>query len=331
MTASSITTSAVLPWAGFLALVLVLILVDLGVSGRRHAPLGVRAALIWSSVWIALATAFGGVVWWMRGAEGAVQYYTAWLLEKSLSVDNLFVFLLIFSHNKVPAAEQHRVLTWGILGALVMRAVMIFAGVELLQHWHWVNYLFAAFLVITGVRAVLSHERREDIEPGRIVTWLGRVLPIAHRYEGGRFFTREKGRLVGTLLLWTLVMVEVSDVLFAVDSIPAVFGVTQDPFIVFTSNIMAILGLCALFFALAGLLVRLRYLHYGLGAILVLIGAKMVVGMHWTIPALWSLGATVGILAVTVLASLVGDHKHTTAPPLPRPKPESVSAERSSP
>src|SRR5262249_9830844 len=199
-------------------------------------------------------------VWWLRGGEAAVQFYTGWLLEKSLSVDNLFLFLLIFARYRVPVAEQHRVLTWGVLGAIVLRTVLILAGIELIRAWHAVMYIFAAFLVWTGVRTLTVHDAGEAGE-GRFVRLVRRVVPLVPRSEGGRFFTRENGRRVGTLLLLVLIVVELSDVVFATDSLPAIFAITDDPFIIFTSNILAILGLRALFFAVGDLLRRLRYLR----------------------------------------------------------------------
>ena len=299
-------------WTGFTILVVVLIGIDLFVSRHRHKVMPVKTALAWSAFWIGISAVFGAGLWWLRGSEQGIQFFTGYLLEKSLSVDNLFVFLVIFQQFRVPAGEQHRVLTWGILGALVLRGLMIFAGVGLLHRYHWVLYVFGAFLVYTGVRT-LVHKRDEEPklnEKSRLVRFLERVLPFAPRYEGGNFFTRENGKLTGTLLLLVLLVVEGTDLVFAIDSIPAVLAITSDPFIVFSSNILAILGLRALFFAVAALLERLRYLQLGLGFILVLIGAKMLIADLVTIPALISFAVTMGVLAVTIVASLLAPRRH---------------------
>jgi TerC family integral membrane protein len=292
-------------WLAFVGLIVALVAVDLGVSRRRHAAMSVHTALVWSGFWIALSIGFGLVIWPLRGSQAAVQFFTGYLIEKSLSVDNLFVFFLIFSQLRVPAAQQHRVLTWGILGALLMRAVMIFAGFELIRHYHFVIYLFGGFLVLTGVRTLFkpSVATEKPVTDRLSIRILRRLVPFVPRYDGAHFFTRDNGRRVGTMLLLALLVVEITDAIFAVDSIPAIFAVTSDPFIVFSSNILAILGLRALFFALAGLLSRLRYLHFGLGAILVLIGAKMCLSDVISISPLSSLIVTVLILTVTILAS----------------------------
>jgi tellurite resistance protein TerC len=293
-------------WSAFVGLVLVLVALDLGVHRNRHAALPPRQALAWSALWIGVAVAFGGFVYAIRGGDAAIAFYTGYVLEKSLSVDNLFVFLLLFRHFRVPPGEQHRVLTWGILGALLFRALLIFGGIELIHHYHFVIYAFAAFLVFTGVRTIMQPAAQEaPIEEGRLVRVLRRILPLAPVYDGGRFFTVHNGRRVGTMLLLVLAVVETTDIFFAVDSIPAIFAVTDDPFIVFSSNILAILGLRALYFALADLLDRLRYLRYGLGTILILVGAKMSLSDLVHVPVLLSLAATLVILGVTIAASLL--------------------------
>ena len=299
-------------WIGFTLLILALVALDLVVSGRRHEPMKPSTAVRWSLLWIGLSLVFGLGVWRLRGGNAAVEFYTGWLLEKALSVDNLFLFLLIFARYRVPAAEQHRVLTWGVLGAIVLRAIMIFAGIELIQTWHAVIYVFAGFLVWTGVRTLLVRHDEERGE-GRGLRLLRRIVPLSSGYDGGRFFTRENGRLVGTMLLFVLLVIELSDVLFATDSLPAIFAITDDPFIIFSSNILAVLGLRALFFAIGHLLRRLRYLRQGLGVLLVLIGAKMAIGSLVHIPALASLAVTVLVLAVTVVASLAGQIREPRA------------------
>jgi tellurite resistance protein TerC len=294
-------------WVGFVLLVLVLVAVDLRLSGRPgHGGMTSRQAAIWSIFWVMLSALFGLGVWAVKGTDSAVQFYTGYLLEKTLSVDNLFVFLLVFANLRVPPALQHRVLSWGIVGALILRAVLIFAGVELLHAWHPVMYIFGGFLVYSGVRTLIGREAPgAHVTDSGLVRLVQRLVPFTPEYEGGRLFTRRNGRRVGTMLLLAMVVIEATDVVFAVDSIPAILAVTDDPFIVFSSNILAILGLRALFFAVAALLERLRYLRHGLGVILVLIGAKMCLADFVAIPALVSFAATVAILGLTVLASLI--------------------------
>jgi len=265
-------------WAGFVALVLVFLALDLGVFHRRDEAITIRNALAWTGVWIAVALSFGGFLWWRFGADPAAEYLTGYLIEKSLSVDNLFVFVVIFTTLGIPAIYQHRVLYWGIVTALVLRAAMILAGTALLQRFHWLIYVFGAFLLLTGLK-LLFHVGGDEPHPekNRLLGWVRRVVPSTSRLEGHHFFLVEAGRRVATPLFVALVLIEISDVVFALDSIPAIFGVTLDPFIVFTSNIFAILGLRSLFFALAGLLDRFIHLKSGLALVLLFIGAKMVV------------------------------------------------------
>jgi tellurite resistance protein TerC len=292
-------------WIIFGVIVTALVAFDLWHS-RERKEMSVKSALHWSLLWIGISLAFGGLVWWVRGSDSAVEYVTGWMLEKALSIDNLFVFLLIFSHFRVPAEDRHRVLSWGIIGALVLRAVMIFAGIGLIQHWHAVIYVFGALLALTGLKTMFKKEGDQDLEKGRMVRMLRRILPLTPRYDGGKFFTLDSaGRRTGTMLLLVVMVVEMTDVLFAIDSIPAVFAVTEDPFIVFTSNMFAVLGLRALYFALAGLLERLEYLRYGLGAILILVGAKMCLSDVIEVPAVASLAMTLFVLAVSVVGSLL--------------------------
>jgi len=299
------TVGTPLLWASFVALVLGLLWLDLGVLNRRDHVISAREALLWTGFWIVLALAFGGFVWWRFGPTPAVEYVTGFLIEKSLSVDNLFVFVLVFSSFAVPREVQHRVLFWGILTALVLRAGMIVGGSALLQRFHWLFYVFGAFLVVTGVR-LLFHEEEEH-RPERTLTFrvFRRIIPATHHFEGHRFFVREAGRWVATPLLLALLLIEVSDVVFALDSIPAIFGVTLDPFIVFTSNIFAILGLRSLYFAVAQLIGRFEYLKAGLSAVLVFIGTKMLLS-HWIhLHALVSLAIVIGLLGGAVIFSLL--------------------------
>ncbi|MDR7402174.1 MAG: TerC family protein [Armatimonadota bacterium] len=292
-------------WAGFSLLIAGLLALDLGVFHRRAHEIRPREALAWSVVWIALALLWGAGVWWRFGPERGLEYLTGYLIEKALSVDNIFVFLVIFSYFGVPAEAQHRVLFWGIVGAVAFRMVFILAGAALLAAFHWTIYLFGAVLVITGIRMLRGREPEVHPERHPVIRWLKRRLPLVARYHGGRFAVREAGRLRATPLVLALVTVELSDILFAADSIPAIFAVTRDPFIVYTSNIFAILGLRALYFLLAGLLARLRYLHVGLGLVLVFVGIKMVLAEVAPIPIGLSLLVVAGLIGTAAAASVV--------------------------
>ena len=292
-------------WVAFNALILVLVLVDLMVFSRRsHAP-NVREALVWSAVWITIALAFNALVYAVRGSQAGLEFLAGYLIEKSLSVDNLFVFVLIFSYFGVPAAFRHTVLFWGILGALVMRLGFILAGVALLERFHWLIYLFGAVLVLSGIKMWTAKDRKLD--PGRnpVVRLFRRLVPVTDGFEGGRLLLRRAGRWMATPLLVVLVVVETTDLIFAIDSIPAVLAVTRDPFIVYSSNAFAMIGLRALFFALAGLMGLFHRLHYGLSAILVFVGGKMVLAETWEIPIAVSLAVVGAILAVSIAASLL--------------------------
>ncbi len=300
---------APLIWGGFIVLILILVTIDLRISHNHPEGMTVKRAVNWSIFWILLSVAFGFGVWFFGGGDLAAEYFTGYLLEKTLSVDNLFVFLLIFRQFKVPPALQHRVLTWGILGALVLRAIMILAGIKLIQAWHPIIYIFGGFLIITGIKTMIDKPEEEEGKQSRLMIFAQRYIPFVARYDGERFFTRENGRRVGTLLLIVLVVIEGTDVVFAVDSIPAILAVTNDPFIVFSSNILAILGLRALFFTIAALLERLRYLHYGLGIVLVLIGAKMCASDFVKVPPLISFAVTCGIIGITVVASMMATRR----------------------
>jgi tellurite resistance protein TerC len=292
-------------WAGFAGIVLVMLALDLGVFNRRDHVVGPKEALGWSGVWIALALAFAGWVWLRHGPTAGVEYLTGYVIEKSLSVDNLFVFVVIFGALAIPPLYQHRVLFWGILTALVLRGAMIAAGSALLHRFHGTIYVFGGFLVVTGVKLFLSRGEAPHPERSRLFLLLSRIVPGTPRLHGNRFFARDGGRLLATPLFFALALIELSDVVFAVDSIPAIFAVTDDPYIVFTSNIFAILGLRSLYFLLAGAVSRFTYLRPALAAVLVFIGTKMaaadLVHLH---PAL-SLGVVIAILAVAVVASAV--------------------------
>ena len=289
-------------WIGFLAFVLAMLALDLGVFHRRDRILGVREALAWSAAWVGLSLLFGWGVFHFLGHGAGQEFLTAYVVEKSLSVDNLFVFVVLFGALGIPRELQHRVLFWGILSALLLRAAMILGGVALLARFHWLTYVFGAFLVFTGWKLWAQDE---DAGAGatRILEWVRRVLPTTSDLRGHSFFVRDQGRIRGTPLLLALVAIEIADVAFAVDSIPAVFAVSTDPFIVFTSNIFAILGLRSLYFLLADLVRRFVYLRPGLSAVLVYVGLKMM-SVRWVkIPPSVSLGIILGILSIAVLAS----------------------------
>ncbi|MDR8408211.1 TerC family protein [Nonomuraea sp. 3-1Str] len=291
-------------WPAVLGVIAVMLAIDLFSHRRAHA-VGVREAAFWSTIWIALGLAFGAVIWWLWGAELAGQYYAGYLIEKSLAVDNVFVFAIIFSYFAVPARYQHRVLFFGVLGALVFRGVFIAAGSVLIASFSWVLYVFGAFLVLTGIR--MARHRDESIDPGssRTLRLFRRLIPVTDDYHGQRFLVRRSGRWVATPLLAVLVLVEVSDIVFAVDSIPAVFAVTSEPFLVFTSNAFAILGLRAMYFMLAGLMHRFAYLKLGLALVLVWVGVKMLLLEVYKIPTALSLGVVAAILVTAVTASLL--------------------------
>ncbi|GHG43173.1 MULTISPECIES: TerC family protein [Amycolatopsis] len=291
-------------WAAVLGVILLMLAVDLLAHRRAHV-VGVREALAWSAVWVALGLAFGAVIWWVWGAEFAGQYFAGYVIEKSLAVDNVFVFAIIFGYFAVPREYQHRVLFYGVLGALVFRAVFIAAGSVLIASFAWILYVFGAFLVLTGIRMALHRDETVDYENNAVLRVFRRLVPATDRFHGKKFLVREAGRRVATPLLTVLVLIEVSDVVFAVDSIPAIFAVTQEPFLVFTSNAFAILGLRAMYFLLADLMHRFVYLKLGLAAVLVWVGVKMLLLDVWKIPTALSLGVVGAILATAVTASLL--------------------------
>src|SRR5438270_5585876 len=278
----SLATST-LAWVGFCAFILIMLAIDLGVFNRNPHEISSKNAAIWSAIWIALAMIFAGLLfgplgWELFGVarqQKALEFLTGYLIELSLSVDNLFVFLLIFSFFKVPPKYQHRVLYWGVLGALVMRITMILAGTELISHFNWVIYIFGAFLIYTGITMLRGEKIETNPEDNAIVRFVTRYVPIVRHYERRKFFTIVDEKRVGTLLLLVLIVVEVTDLVFAVDSIPAIFGVTTDRFIVYTSNVFAILGLRTFYFLLAGVVEKFHYLKIGLGIVLAFIGVKM--------------------------------------------------------
>jgi tellurite resistance protein TerC len=292
-------------WIGFNIIVFALLAIDLGVLNRHAHEVSIREAAIWSAVWIGVSLAFGAVVYVVKGAEAGLQFYSAYLIEKSLSVDNIFVFVLIFAYFAVAPRYQHRVLFWGIIGALVMRGIIIFSGAALIQRFEWIMYIFGAFLVVTGIRLARRQEAAPDPSHNPVVRLARRFIPFSEDYADDKFFIRQAGKLLATPLFLVLLVVETSDLMFAVDSIPAVFAVSQDPFIVYTSNVFAILGLRALYFLVAGAIQRLEYLQQGLAVILVFVGVKMLVRDLYEVPTILSLAVIVLVLAVVVVASLL--------------------------
>ncbi|HKN83109.1 MAG TPA: TerC family protein [Pyrinomonadaceae bacterium] len=293
-------------WIGFSLFILTMLSLDLGLFNRKAHTIKYREAWIWSGVWVTLALIFAALVFHYQGSTRGFEFLTGYLIELSLSVDNLFVFLLIFSYFKVPAKFQHRVLFWGVMGALVMRLTMIFVGATLINRFHWIIYIFGAFLVYTGIK-MFRHEEI-DIQPEQnlLVRAVTRFLPISRHYEEEKFFTKSNGKRAGTLLLLVLMVVEVTDLVFAVDSIPAIFAITTNTFIVYTSNVFAILGLRSMYFLLAGVVEKFRYLRTGLAIVLTFIGIKMLLGAVGVyIPILVSLGLVALVLVGSVVASLL--------------------------
>ena len=298
-------TAAYWPWAVFFAIVVVLLALDLGFFRRRAAQRSLREAAVWAAFFVGVGLAFSLFVWAVHGPRPAVEYLTAFLIEESLSVDNLFVFLALFTYFAVPRAHQHRVLFWGIVGAIVMRGVFIFAGVALLERFHWLIYVLGALLIATGAKLGLGDEVEVHPERNLIVRWAGRLLPMTREYHGERFVVRERGRLRFTPLVLVLLAVESTDVMFAVDSVPAVLAVSRDLFVVYTSNIFAVMGLRALYSVMAGLLGALRFLRPALALILVLVGAKMLLAEVFEVPVAVSLLVVALILGVAAAASLL--------------------------
>src|SRR5580704_5187071 len=292
-------------WIIFGSAILIALAFDLGVLHRRPHTIGLKEALIESAAWISIALLFNLWIYYSRGPQAGTEFLTAYLVEKSLSIDNIFVFLLIFQAFKIPSASQHRVLYYGIAGALVLRAVFILAGITLLQKFHPVVYFFGAILFITGLRMLLPRKRKLHPENTWLVRMTRRLLPVVDDYDGQNFLMRRNGKWNATPLLLALVALEAMDIIFAVDSVPAVLAITRDTFIVYSSNVFAILGLRALYFALADILPRFRFLHQGLAAIIIFVGTKMVLGDHFSIPSLISLSVIATILAATIAASLL--------------------------
>ena len=295
-------------WAIFIAIVLVLLVIDLGLFNRKDHVIGVRESLLMSGFYIAIALVFGGFVWWQLGPETGSAYYTGYLVEKTLSMDNIFVISLIFTALSIPALYQHRVLFWGILGVIVLRGLMIGLGAALIHSFSWVMYLFALFLIGTGVKMLFVSDDEPDMADNKILRFLRRHLPVTPDLRGKHFLVRENGKWFVTPLLVALLLVEFIDLIFAVDSVPAIFALTDDPYVIYTSNIMAILGLRALYFALAAIIHRFVYLKPALAAVLIFIGSKVFITDLLDLqkfPASLSLGITIGLLAIGLIASLI--------------------------
>jgi tellurite resistance protein TerC len=292
-------------WSGFNLFVLGMLALDLGVFHRKSKEITVKDALVWTGVWITLAMCFNFFVYQYFGRQEAIEFFTGYVIEKSLSVDNIFVIIMIFSYFQVPPAYQHKVLFWGILGALVMRVIFIFAGIELIHRFHWLIYIFGGFLIITGIRMVLGGEAKIEPDKNPLVKIVRKVFPVTKSFEGDNFFVRRDSKLWATPLFLVVVLIEATDLIFAVDSIPAILAITDNAFIVYTSNVFAILGLRSLYFALSGIEKYFHYLKYGLATILVFVGAKMCLADYYKIPIEVSLIVIVSVLIISIVASML--------------------------
>lgn len=315
------------PWIGFNLFVLAMLAIDLGVFHRKAHSVSLKEAAIWSVVWITLALIFNAGLYFLRGPEPALQFFTGWLIEKSLSVDNIFIFVLLFTYFRVPAAYQHRVLFWGILGALVMRGILIAVGVVLLEEFNWILYLFGAFLIFTGIRMGLQKETEVHPERNPLLKLVRRIVPVTDDYEHDRFAVRRAGQFMVTPLLLVLLIIESTDLIFAVDSIPAVFAVTRDPFIVYTSNVFAILGLRSLYFVFANVIDKFYYLKLGLAVILSYVGVKMVLTDIYPIPTLLSLAIIALVLTLAIVASVIRARRLPEKPVEPKEQSQPLSIE----
>jgi tellurite resistance protein TerC len=290
-------------WVLFNVFVFAVLALDLGVARRRVREITFREAMVWSGIWVGLACAFAMLLFFWHGRAESLQFVTGYVIELSLSADNLFLFLLIFRFFHVPAQHQHKVLFWGILGAIVIRAVFILAGVGLIQRFHWITYAFGALLIYSGIKLLLQGKQEIHPDKNPVLKMFRKIMPVTKEYEGGKFFVRKPG-LYATPLFIVLLVVETTDIIFAVDSIPAVLAITLNAFIVYTSNIFAILGLRSMYFALAGLIDLFHYLHYGLSVVLIFVGVKMLGAHYFEIPTVWALGIVLTVLTASIGASL---------------------------
>lgn len=292
-------------WTGFIVFVFIMLALDLGVFHRKSHEVKIREALIWSAVWISLALIFNYGIFIFMGREKAIEFLTGYVIEKSLSIDNLFVFIMVFTYFNVDTKYQHKILFWGILGALIMRAIFIFAGVALISMFHWIIYVFGGFLIFTGIKMLFHKDEKLDPNKNPLVIIFKKFFPVTEEMHGSKFFVKINARTVATPLFIVLLVIEFTDLIFAVDSIPAILAISNDTFIIFTSNVFAILGLRALYFALAGITKYFYYLKYGLSAILVFVGIKMIMAEFYKIPIVYSLLSILGILLISILFSIV--------------------------
>ncbi|UCD17779.1 MAG: TerC family protein [Candidatus Zixiibacteriota bacterium] len=315
-TVTDLLANKIILWGGFNILVLVMLALDLGVFHRKDHRISMKESIVWSIIWVVVALVFNVIVYFWRGPETALQFFTGYLIERSLSIDNIFVFLLIFSFFGVPEKYQYKVLFWGILGALVLRGLFIALGTILISQFHWVLYIFGAFLIYAGLKMALADDKKIEPERNPVLKMVRRLIPITKDYRKGRFFIRENARRLATPLFVVLVVVETTDVVFALDSIPAIFAITLDPFIVYTSNVFAILGLRALYFALAALMDMFYYLKYALGAILAFVGVKMLISSYVIIPIGVALGVIAGLLTFAIIFSVIRAPKKPAATPV---------------
>jgi tellurite resistance protein TerC len=292
-------------WAGFIAFIIAMLVLDLKVFHRHHYDIKIKEALLWTVFWIAISLLFNLGIYFYMGSGYALEFLTGYLIEKSLSIDNIFVFILIFTYFKIQPRYQHKILFWGILGAIIMRAIFIFAGVAIIQRLHWSIYILGAFLVFIGIKMAFEKEKEIHPDENPVLKLFKKFFPIAQNYDGDKFFIKKAAKFVATPLFVVLIVIETTDIVFAVDSIPAILSITVHPFIVFTSNIFAILGLRALYFAISGVMKLFEYLHYGLSLILVFVGVKMIISKWYKIPIEWALATVGGILVISVALSIM--------------------------
>ncbi len=302
-------------WIGFNVFVLLMLALDLGVFNRKAHLISIKEALIWSGVWIMLAMCFNALIYYWQGQAKALEFFTGYVIEKSLSVDNIFVFVLIFSYFKTPPIHQHKILFWGIIGALIMRAAFIFAGVAILEKFHWTIYIFGAILIYTGYKMFIQKDKTIEPENNPVIKFFRRIMPFTNELHDGSFFVKQNGKRFATPLFLVLIVVETTDLIFAVDSIPAILAITQDEFLVYTSNVFAILGLRSLYFALAGMIDKFRYLSKGLALILIFVGLKMLIVDFYKMPIVIALLVIVVVLIISIIASLVFTAENDTIPP----------------
>jgi len=296
-------------WIGFNVFVLLMLALDLGVFNRKAHEISIKEALIWTGVWIGLAMCFNVFVYYWQGEVKALEFFTGYVIEKALSVDNIFVFVLIFSYFKTPTIYQHKILFWGIIGALIMRAAFIFAGVALLEKFHWTIYVFGAILIYTGYKMLTQKEKVIEPEKNPLIKFIRKIIPVTNEYHRGDFFVKQNGKRFATPLFLVLVLIEVTDLIFAADSIPAILAITQDHFIVYTSNVFAILGLRSLYFALAGMMDKFQYLSKGLALILIFVGLKMLLVDFYKLPIQIALLVIIVILILSIVTSLMSNKR----------------------